>query len=268
MPWEPRTFKGKQVWVEVDAAGQVVLNASGLVPMRYQNDDAAKIYNAHPRNIDGLLPEGGDAQPAGTTTAARNGAREGTKKPAAPITSAGAARSSREAAAGPAASRLSNPRDWGPKVISDTVPDELVDIAPPPDGIAEVHTDGACSGNPGPCGYGVVIRIGDRYQEINQYLGTGTNNIGELMAIKVALESLEDRSQPVKLYTDSTYCIGVLTQGWKAKANVELIADIKRLLRQFDRVELIKVKGHAGHPLNERADTLATGSLEHAASKR
>ncbi len=83
------------------------------------------------------------------------------------------------------------------------------------------------------------------------------------MAIQVALDVLEGCGRPVDIYTDSSYAIGVLTKGWKAKANTELIEDIKARLASFTpRPRLKKVKGHAGHPLNERADTLATGSLE------
>ena len=81
------------------------------------------------------------------------------------------------------------------------------------------------------------------------------------MAIKIALENVADPTRPVRIYTDSTYCIGILTQSWKAKANQELIADIKKLLPPFKDLKFIKVKGHAGHPLNERADTMATSSL-------
>ena len=152
----------------------------------------------------------------------------------------------------------------GDRMISIEVPDELAGEDFPEEGIIEVHTDGACSGNPGPCSYGIVLRSGPFYKEISEYLGKGTNNIGELTAIKVALESIKDPRLPVHLYTDSSYAIGVLTKGWKAKANRELIAGIKAMMERFDDLHLHHVRGHAGHPLNERADALATGAIARA----
>ena len=125
----------------------------------------------------------------------------------------------------------------------------------------EIFIDGACTGNPGPCGLGVVVRFGRQYTEIRQYIGTGTNNIAELLAIGVALEETRDMNGAVRVHTDSTYSIGVLSKGWKAKANVELIGWIKKLLATRD-VEFVKVKGHAGIPLNERADQLAVAAVE------
>ena len=133
---------------------------------------------------------------------------------------------------------------------------------PPKEGIIEVYTDGACQGNPGPCSYGVVIRYGPHYKEMSQYLGHGTNNIAELTAIKVALESFKRTDLPVRIHTDSSYSIGAITQGWKTKANKELILGLRDLAKSFDDLEFIKVKGHAGIPLNERADELAVLAIE------
>ena len=125
-----------------------------------------------------------------------------------------------------------------------------------------VYTDGASSGNPGPAGIGVVLRYGDHKKEISRYIGMGTNNIAELEAIRAALSAIKNKDLPVRLHTDSKYAIGVLTLGWKAKANQELIADIQRLLARFDDIRLIKVEGHAGVPDNELADTLATSAIK------
>ncbi len=122
-----------------------------------------------------------------------------------------------------------------------------------------VYTDGACSGNPGPAGSGAVILQDDEVvHEISQSLGQGTNNIAELTAIKLALEYLKHhQDSPIILFTDSTYCIGLLTKNWKAKANVELVAELRELKDKFKALTIKHVKGHSGHPGNERADLLA-----------
>jgi ribonuclease HI len=239
--WQRRYFKGKKVYAKVDEAGELVVE-DGRVPMKYSASEGAKIYAASPRNLSGPLDE--DDRPAkeARSTNSRKKSRSkaaasGTKSPDAPIQASAAA------------------------LVSTELPDELLAYPAVEDGIVEVYTDGACSGNPGPCGYGLLMRRGAEYREISQYLGTGTNNIAELTAIRVALENVEDKTQPVRIYTDSTYAIGVLTKNWKAKANRELIMGIRALISEFEDLRLIKVKGHAGHPLNERADTLATSSL-------
>ncbi len=131
-----------------------------------------------------------------------------------------------------------------------------------PDGAVIVYADGACSGNPGPAGLGVVIVDGDARLELSEYLGTGTNNIAELTAIMRAAEALAGRSEPVRIYTDSRYSIGVLTEGWKAKKNPALIADVKRALNEVPDISLHYVPGHAGVALNEHADALAREAVE------
>jgi ribonuclease HI len=120
-----------------------------------------------------------------------------------------------------------------------------------------VWTDGACTGNPGPAGLGVVIVDGDRRQELSEFLGEGTNNIAELTAILRGLEEVTDRQRPVIVYSDSAYSIGLLTENWKAKKNVELVASLRALCREFPNLRFVKVAGHAGIPLNERVDELA-----------
>lgn len=129
-----------------------------------------------------------------------------------------------------------------------------------------VYADGACSGNPGPAGLGVVMLQREGRRELSEYLGRGTNNIAELTALQRAAEAVEDPSRPVRMYTDSNYSIGVLTKGWKAKANVELVARVKKALSRLEDVELHHVRGHAGIPLNERADELAVEAVERRAS--
>jgi ribonuclease HI len=124
-----------------------------------------------------------------------------------------------------------------------------------------VWTDGACSGNPGPMGIGIVVVAGDRRKEHGEYLGRGTNNIAELTAIRrgleIARELVPDPRQPIRVYTDSSYSIGLLSQGWKAKANQQLIAELRDFLRDFPSLRMVKVEGHAGVPENERCDLLA-----------
>ena len=150
----------------------------------------------------------------------------------------------------------------GEVVRSTELPDELSSLDGPESDIAEFHTDGACSGNPGRCGWGFVMRRGGEYLEAHQFLGIGTNNIAELMGIKAAMDEVPHADAVLRIYTDSNYAIGVLTKDWKAKANTDLVKTIRAQLRRYSTMpQLIKVKGHAGDPLNERADLMATSSI-------
>ena len=136
-----------------------------------------------------------------------------------------------------------------------------------------IYTDGACSGNPGPGGWGAVLRYGDTEKEISGAEAETTNNRMELMAAIKSLDSLK-RSCDVDLYTDSTYVRDGITKwmdGWKAKnwktANKKPVKnkDLWLLLDeavQRHNVEFHWVKGHAGHPENERADALAVAAID------
>src|SRR5690554_2165045 len=254
--WQERYFKGKKVWIKVDHLGDPVIE-SGRVEMRYQQAEDAKVYRAAANNISD--------QPADLIDATREFEKKlaGKKSASSSKSSSKSAKSGTKPAPGSITS-LESPERWGPRHESTQAPSNIAALARPDEGSVEIYTDGACSGNPGPCGYGVVIRDGDAYREIGQYLGQGTNNVGELMGIKTALEAVEDRSRPVHIYTDSTYCIGVLTKGWKAKANRELILEIRELVAKFSNLTFHKVKGHSDHPLNDRADFMATSSLDDA----
>ncbi|MFH1675145.1 MAG: ribonuclease H [Pseudomonadota bacterium] len=132
----------------------------------------------------------------------------------------------------------------------------------PEDGVITIYTDGASSGNPGPSGIGIYFRYGDKEKEISEYIGNATNNIAELTAIKVALKSLKKTDIPVRLYTDSKYCYGLLMLGWKAKMNSNLVNKVRLLMKRFKNLKIIKVEGHAGVPENERADQLARAAVE------
>ena len=124
-----------------------------------------------------------------------------------------------------------------------------------------IYTDGASSGNPGPAGAGVVLLYGKHRKEVSRYLGHTTNNVAELTAIKIALDHLKTTTKPVIIHTDSSYAIGVLTKGWKAKKNGPLITKIKRQMAQFKTISFVKVTGHAGIAENERADRLAVEAI-------
>lgn len=124
-----------------------------------------------------------------------------------------------------------------------------------------LYTDGASSGNPGPSGIGILFRFDGKERTISKYIGEATNNIAELEAIRVGLSELKRQNLPVRVFTDSSYACGVLTQGWKAKKNIELIQSIRELMADFADIKLIKVKGHAGFEENERADVLATSAI-------
>lgn len=135
--------------------------------------------------------------------------------------------------------------------------DENVD----PEGI-QIFTDGASAGNPGPSGIGVILRFGHHEKEISEYIGQATNNIAELKAIQAGLQALKNTALPVQIFTDSYYAYGVLALGWKARANKVLVESIKKTMGKFENIGIIKVKGHAGHKDNERADFLATSAIK------
>ena len=123
-------------------------------------------------------------------------------------------------------------------------------------------------------GIGVVVhRRTASASEHGEYLGVGTNNIAELIAIErgaaIAIEARTRRRRArMRVYTDSSYSIGVLAKGWKAKANQELIARMRKLLAAVRNVEFVKVPGHAGVPENERCDELARTAILRAGSCR
>jgi len=131
-----------------------------------------------------------------------------------------------------------------------------------------VFTDGASSGNPGPAGIGVLLRYGEHEKEISKFIGNATNNIAELMAIRTGLSAVKNTTKPVRLFTDSEYAYGLLMLNWKAHKNQQMVASVKEAMARFRDLKIIKVKGHAGHPANERADFLATSAIKNAAKKQ
>ena len=139
----------------------------------------------------------------------------------------------------------------------------------------EIYTDGACSGNPGPGGWGAVLRVNGKEKQLYGGEGETSNNRMELMAAIVALESL-DRACGVTLFTDSKYVLDGITKwihGWKKKGwktaskqpvkNVDLWQRLEAATGAHD-INWQWVKGHAGHEGNELADELARqGAEEH-----
>jgi len=140
----------------------------------------------------------------------------------------------------------------------------------------EVYADGACRGNPGPGGWGVVLREAGRERELHGYDPATTNNRMELTAVIRALEALAPGAR-VRVYTDSQYVQKGISawihdwkrRGWrtadkKAVKNQDLWMRLDELARAH-HVDWHWVKGHAGHPENERADALANKGIDHGA---
>jgi ribonuclease HI len=144
--------------------------------------------------------------------------------------------------------------------------------------IVEIYTDGACSGNPGPGGWGAVLTYGSHTKEICGGAAATTNNRMELMAAIQALESLK-RPTKVRLHTDSVYLRNGITSwmpkwkrnGWRTAGKKPVKnADLwQRLEAAGARHEVtwLWVKGHAGHPGNEHADALANRGMREAAAR-
>lgn len=138
-------------------------------------------------------------------------------------------------------------------------------------GVIEMYTDGACSGNPGPGGWGVLLRWNGHEKQLSGGEAHTTNNRMEMTAVIKGLEALKKRSS-VKLYTDSKYVQQGVTQwmtGWKAKGwpdrikNQDLWLAIDSLIQRHD-VEFIWVRGHNGHAENELVDKLAVAAIPKA----
>jgi len=134
-----------------------------------------------------------------------------------------------------------------------------------PDAIL-AFTDGACSGNPGPAGIGVVLVCGDHRKEIAEYIGEATSNIAELSAIVRALTVIKDASRHVIVHSDSEYAIGALTKGWRIRANKHLVEQARDLASRFRHLRFEWVPGHAGIKENERCDQLARAAIRVARS--
>lgn len=248
MPWTRASFKDKDVWAEVGADGALAARG-GRVAIRYSDRPGAKVYRAGASRValhDGApLVELGEGVSADAAKKAKTARGSGFGK-AGTRTKAQAA-----AAAADAATRLAS-------LDADTV---------------RCFTDGACRGNPGPAGSGAVVELpGGRRAEASRSLGRATNNIAELTAIGLALDLLDEAElpavAPVVVFTDSKYSYGVLCQGWKAKANGELIRGLRARLGARPGVEVQWVAGHVGIAGNERADQLANSGVAGVTTSR
>jgi len=136
--------------------------------------------------------------------------------------------------------------------------------------IIQIYTDGSAKGNPGPGGYGIVMRYKGKEKEIAQGFRMTTNNRMELLALIVALEHLKIESIPVEVYSDSKYVIDSITKGWvfgwrtkgfKGKKNADLWMRYLNLHNRF-KIQFHWVRGHNGHPENERCDVLAVNAAD------
>ncbi|MEN9700424.1 MAG: hypothetical protein RLZZ301_1622 [Bacteroidota bacterium] len=128
-----------------------------------------------------------------------------------------------------------------------------------------VFTDGSSRGNPGPGGFGAILAFGSKKLELSQGFRKTTNNRMELLAVIVALEHIKNRNYPVVVHSDSKYVIDSITKRWvfgwqkknfAGKKNQDLWMRYLKLHAEF-KLEFVWVKGHAGHPENERCDQLA-----------
>ncbi|MDR3085077.1 MAG: ribonuclease HI [Christensenellaceae bacterium] len=138
----------------------------------------------------------------------------------------------------------------------------------------DVYTDGACSGNPGPGGWGAILVYNGQEKELSGFQAETTNNRMELFAAIQGLSALKESCE-VKLYSDSSYLVNAFEQrwidswqrqNWKTSAKAEVAnQDLWRLLliqTGRHRLQFIKVKGHADNEYNNRCDKLATGAIK------
>jgi ribonuclease HI len=134
----------------------------------------------------------------------------------------------------------------------------------------EIYTDGAARGNPGPGGYGIVLKYGNHRKEISRGFKYTTNNRMELLAVIVALEQLKYKRSEVVLYSDSTYVCNAINKGWinvwekkgfRKTKNPDLWKRFLKLFRDHN-VQLVWIKGHSENPDNEICDQLAVTALK------
>ena len=136
-----------------------------------------------------------------------------------------------------------------------------------------IYTDGACSGNPGPGGWGAILMYGEVKKEISGALKDTTNNIMEITAVLEALKLLKEECE-VEVYSDSAYVVNAFNQGWiynwmkngwktsgkEPVKNKELWQELYALTKKH-KVEFIKVKGHADNEFNNRCDEIAREAI-------
>ena len=247
MPWKKARLKGKEVWAEVDAGGKPLV-AGGRIPVRYSDSEGAKIYRAGLAGVL-MMDVAPEDLPAGVSADAPGGTGGKGGKRGRGFGSAGTRTEAQAAAARSAAATL----------IQGFHRDAVI-----------CFTDGACRGNPGPTGAGAVLRLPDgTTHERSKALGRGTNNVGELTAIDLALDMLDELGisgdTRVEILTDSKYAHGQATLGWKINTNRELVLRIRQRLKNFSSLRVHWIAGHVGVPENERADALANEGVAESA---
>ncbi|WP_207492545.1 ribonuclease HI [Aridibaculum aurantiacum] len=134
-----------------------------------------------------------------------------------------------------------------------------------------IYTDGSSRGNPGPGGYGAILMWGDKRKELSAGYRLTTNNRMELMAVIVALESLNKKNIPLTIFTDSQYVVKAVSEGWLnnwirtdfkgGKKNKDLWTRFYKLSKDYN-IQFKWVKGHANNPYNNRCDELATQAAD------
>ncbi|BDD05052.1 ribonuclease HI [Aureibacter tunicatorum] len=132
--------------------------------------------------------------------------------------------------------------------------------------MVEIFTDGSSRGNPGPGGFGVVMRYKGNVKEISKGYRLTTNNRMELLAVIVGLEAMKRNDLKIRIVSDSKYVVDAINKKWvfgwqkkgfKGKKNPDLWRRYLKISAQFKNLEFVWIKGHAGHPENERCDELA-----------
>ncbi len=135
-------------------------------------------------------------------------------------------------------------------------------------GRINIYTDGSSLGNPGPGGYGIILEFNGKTKELSKGYRLTTNNRMELLAVIVALESIKTKKHSITVYSDSKYVIDSITKGWvnswknknfKGKKNKDLWLKYLSIHKDFE-IKFQWVKGHNGHPENERCDQLAVAA--------
>jgi len=136
--------------------------------------------------------------------------------------------------------------------------------------VIEIYTDGAAKGNPGPGGYGVILKKGEHEKELSQGYRHTTNNRMELMAVIAGLEAMKKDELNIVVFSDSKYVVDAVEKGWvfgwvkknfKDKKNPDLWLRFLELYKKH-KVKFKWIKGHNDHPYNERCDRLAVAAAE------
>ena len=134
-----------------------------------------------------------------------------------------------------------------------------------------IYTDGSSRGNPGPGGLGVILEYEKNIKEISKGFKMTTNNRMELLAVILGLEEIKKKELEVFVFSDSRYVVDAINKGWllnweknnfKKKKNPDLWKRLLKIYKEFPKVKFVWIKGHAGHPKNERCDKLAVLASE------